>query len=56
VSCVYNRQVDPEGSERCQDGTRMRCEEGSWDDVGACRAEPERAPISEGGDEVESDD
>jgi hypothetical protein len=54
--CVYDRQIYPEGAELCQDGTLKRCQEGSWDDIGICKAEPARAPNPEGGDEVESED
>lgn len=54
--CVYDRQVYAQGAELCQDGTLLRCDEGSWDAVGACTGGPGRAPISGGGDAVESDD
>ena len=49
--CVYNRQVHSQGAEVCQDGTLVRCDEGSWGEVAACRAGPVQAPISGGGDE-----
>jgi hypothetical protein len=54
--CVYNRQVYPQGAELCQDGALMRCDMGSWDEEGACNGGPGQAPISEGGDESESDE
>lgn len=48
--CVYDRRVHPPGSERCQDGTRVRCADGAWEDVGFCEAEPEPPPRDSGGD------
>ncbi len=54
--CVYNRSVYPHGSEMCQGGTMMRCEEGAWAATGFCKNEPMPEPISSGGDVVESDE
>ena len=54
--CVYDRQVYPQGAEICQGGARMRCDEGAWGEVGSCRGGPERAPVSEGGDEIDPED
>ena len=52
--CVYNRTVYPEGSEMCQGGTMMRCEQGAWSATGFCENEPMPEPISSGGDAPES--
>ena len=54
--CVYNREVFSHGSEMCQGGTMMRCEEGAWAASGFCKNEPMPEPISSGGDVVESDE
>ena len=54
--CVYDRQVYAQGAELCQDGTLLRCDEGSWDAVGACRGGVGQQPISGGGDAPESED
>lgn len=49
--CVFNRRIYPEGFEMCQSGTRVRCEEGSWADIGMCDGdEPMPEPIEGGGD------
>jgi hypothetical protein len=50
-SCVYNRRVYPDGYEMCQGGQQVRCEEGSWGDIGMCdEPEPEPPPEAGGGD------
>ena len=49
-SCVYNRQVYPEGTQMCQSGTLERCEDGAWSDMGDCPDEPMPPPDSGGGD------
>jgi hypothetical protein len=54
--CVYDRQVYPDGAERCQDGARMRCDAGAWDEIGACVGGAPQAPIPGGGDAVDADD
>ena len=54
--CVNNRQVYAQGAELCQAGSLLRCDEGSWDAVGDCSGGAEQAPISGGGDAVESED
>lgn len=52
-SCTYNRVVYPAGSELCQNGNLVRCEDGAWSDEGDCQAQAPDAPNDEGGDEVE---
>lgn len=54
--CVYNREVYSQGAEICQAGALMRCDEGSWDELGACSGDIGQEPNSEGGDETASDD
>ena len=52
--CVYNRQVYAEGTVMCQGSQRLRCDAGSWGQIGICHgheAFPE--PISSGGDREE---
>ena len=49
-ACVYNRTVYPHGSQMCQGGTMMQCEEGAWAAMGFCQNEPMPEPISSGGD------
>ena len=51
--CVSNRQVYPEDTELCQDGTLVRCKAGAWGTVGACKDRPGPAPVSQGGDVVD---
>lgn len=51
--CVYDRQVYPNGAEICQDGARMRCDAGAWDEIGACEGGAPQAPVSGGGDAVD---
>ena len=48
--CVYNREVYPEGTQMCQSGNLVRCEDGSWSPVGDCPNEPMPSPNSGGGD------
>lgn len=56
-ACVYNRQAYPNGTEMCQSGDLVRCEDGAWSDVGDCPNEPMPSPNTEGGDvDVESED
>lgn len=50
--CVYNREIYPEGSQRCQAGTQMRCEQGAWGSIGMCEGEPPPQPMPRGGDVV----
>jgi len=54
--CVYNRTVYPQGSQMCQGGTMMQCEEGAWSATGFCENEPMPEPVSSGGDVMESDE
>ena len=54
--CVYDRQIYPQGAEICQDGARMRCDAGAWDEIGMCEGGAPDAPISGGGDADASDD
>lgn len=54
--CVYDRRVYPQNAELCQDGALMRCDAGSWDEIGACEGGVGRAPISDGGDTTDADD
>ena len=53
--CVYDREVYPEGTEMCQSGDLMRCEDGAWTPMGDCPDEPMPAPNPGGGD-VDADD
>jgi hypothetical protein len=48
--CVFDREVFPEGYEMCQGGSRKRCEDGAWADVGDCPREAMPPPRSGGGD------
>jgi len=54
--CVYDRQVYPHGAEICQDGARMQCDAGAWDEIGACQGGAPPTPVSGGGDAVDADD
>lgn len=55
-SCFHERQLYPNGAELCLNGALMRCEDGSWDDMGECQAQAPAPPDSQGGDEVEPED
>jgi hypothetical protein len=48
--CVYNREIYPEGTEMCQSGDLVRCEDGAWSDEGDCPNQPMPAPDTGGGD------
>lgn len=49
--CVYDRRVYADGTEMCQGGQRMRCEEGAWGEIGLCDDnEPPPEPVTSGGD------
>jgi hypothetical protein len=48
--CVYNRQVYPAGTEMCQSGDLVRCEDGAWSDEGDCPDQPMPEPDTGGGD------
>ena len=49
--CVYDRRIYPEGTEMCQAGQRVRCDDGAWGDIGMCdRDEPGPPPRTSGGD------
>ncbi|HXK23773.1 MAG TPA: hypothetical protein VMS55_13960 [Myxococcota bacterium] len=48
--CVYNRQVYAEGTEMCQSGDLVRCEDGAWSDEGDCPDQPMPPPDTGGGD------
>lgn len=49
--CAYNRVIYPEGTEMCQGGQQVRCEDGAWGDIGLCDdAEPGPPPRTGGGD------
>ncbi len=51
-SCFYNNENYPDGTELCQDGTLVRCEEGVWSDIGFCDGDTAPSPRS-GGDDIE---
>ena len=51
--CEYDHVVYPEGAERCAAGTRVRCIDGAWGDVGICEDGAEQPPVSGGADVVE---
>jgi hypothetical protein len=52
--CVYNRVWYPAGTEMCQDGDLVRCEDGAWSDEGDCsQQEAPETPNTQGGDEQE---
>lgn len=52
--CVYDRRIYAEGTEMCQGGQRVRCENGAWGDIGMCDGnEPPPEPITSGGDRDE---
>ena len=48
--CVYNRQIYPEGTEMCQSGNLVRCEDGAWSAEGDCPDQPMPPPDTGGGD------
>ena len=48
--CVYDRQVYPDGTEMCQSGNLVRCEDGAWSDEGDCPDQPMPPPDTGGGD------
>jgi len=48
--CVYNRQIYPEGTDMCQNGDLVRCEDGAWSDEGDCPEQPMPPPDTGGGD------
>ena len=48
--CVYNREVYPEGTQMCQSGNLVRCEDGAWSPMGDCPNEPMPSPDTGGGD------
>ena len=52
--CEYDHRVFPESTEHCRAGTRVRCIDGAWADVGLCEDAAEAPPIS-GGADVEED-
>lgn len=54
--CVSNRQIYPEGAELCQEGTSVRCQAGAWGAIGVCKERPGQAPVSQGGDTVDTQD
>lgn len=53
--CVYDRGIYPEGTEMCQGGLKMRCERGSWGEVGFCDSETQGPPPRSGGGDVEDE-
>jgi hypothetical protein len=54
--CVYNREIYPEGTEMCQSGDLVRCEDGSWSPMGDCPNEPMPSPSPGGGDIPDEED
>ena len=48
--CVLRHRIYPEGTEMCRGDSRVRCEEGTWANIGMCDGdEPGPAPIAGGG-------
>lgn len=56
TGCVYNRSIYPEGTEACRDGSRQRCENGSWSDIGFCDESPAPPPPKVSGGDVPVED
>jgi len=55
--CSYEGQLYPEGAEACRDGMRVRCEAGSWGDIGFCEeGELPSSPTPDDEDDGEDDE
>ena len=53
--CVYERQLYPEDTEMCQNGTYVRCVDKAWSVEGACPDQAPQPPISQRNDPIDGD-
>ena len=48
-TCNYNNVDYPPGSELCQNGNLVKCEDGDWNDMGDCPQQAPQQPNDDGG-------